>query len=104
MSGTVNVVCYKNKKLSNGNSPLMIRISKDRKTKYKSLGISVNPNHWDFDKNKPKPNCPNKDYILKIIVDKEAEYQKRIFELKAEDKEFMRISAHTHPLFPEKTR
>ena len=88
MSVTVNVICFRGKKLSNGESPLMLRISKDRKTKYKSLGISVNPIHWDFDKNKPKPNCPNRDYILKIIIDKEAEYQKKILEFKAEDKEF----------------
>ena len=66
----------------------MIRICKDRKLKYKSLGISVNPIHWDFDKNRPKPNCPERDYILKIIIDKEAEYQKKILELKAEEKEF----------------
>jgi site-specific recombinase XerD len=88
MITTVNVICFRGKKLSNGESPLMIRVSKDRKTKYKSLGISVNPNHWDFDKNKPKTNCPNRDYILKIIIDKEAEYQKKILELKAEEKEF----------------
>jgi site-specific recombinase XerD len=88
MSTTVNVVCYRNKKLKNGESPLMLRICKDRKTKYKSLGISINPIYWDFEKNRPKPNCPNKDYILKIIIDSEAEYQKKILELRAEDKEF----------------
>lgn len=88
MSATVNVVCYRNKKLSNGESPIMIRVCKDRKTKYKSLGISVNPIYWDFEKNKPKTNCPNKDLILKIILDKEAELQKQILELKADDKEF----------------
>jgi hypothetical protein len=37
MSTTVNVVCYRNKKLSKGESPLMLIICKDRKTKYKSL-------------------------------------------------------------------
>lgn len=88
MSTTVNVVCYKNKKLSNGESPLMLRICMNRKSKYKSLGISVNPQFWDFDKNRPKSNCPNKDLILKIILDKEAEYQKKILELKSEDQEF----------------
>ncbi|NDW10494.1 site-specific integrase [Dysgonomonas sp. 520] len=88
MSATINVVCYRNKKLANGDSPLMLRVCKDRKTKYKSIGISINPIYWDFDKNRPKSNCPNKDYILKIIIDKEAEYQKKILELKADDKEF----------------
>jgi len=66
----------------------MIRVCKDRKTKYKSLGISVNPIYWDFNKNRPKTNCPNKDYLLKIILDKETEYQKIILGLIAEDKEF----------------
>jgi site-specific recombinase XerD len=88
MSITVNVICFRGKKLSNGESPIMIRVCKDRKTKYKSLGISVKEELWDFDKNKPKPNCPNRDYILKIIIDKEAEYQKKILELKAENKDF----------------
>lgn len=88
MSTTVNVVCYRNKTLKNGESPLMLRVCKDRKTKYKSLGISVNPINWDFERNRPKSNCPNRDYILKIILDKEAEYQKKILELKADDKEF----------------
>jgi site-specific recombinase XerD len=66
----------------------MLCVSKDRKRKYQSLGISVNPEHWDFTKNKPKPNCPNKDLIIKIILDKELEFQKQILELKSEDKEF----------------
>ncbi|MDL2289867.1 site-specific integrase [Paludibacteraceae bacterium OttesenSCG-928-F17] len=88
MSATVSVVCYRNKKLSNGESPLMIRISKDRKTKYKSLGLSLHPDYWDFKKNRPKLNCPNRDYILKIIIDKEAEYQKQILELMSDNKEF----------------
>ena len=88
MSTTVNVVCYRNKTLSNGNSPLMLRVCKDRKTKYQSLGISVNPTHWDFQKNKPKANCPNRELILKIILEKEAEFQKQILELQSEDKDF----------------
>jgi hypothetical protein len=88
MITTVNVLCYKSKVLKNGESPLMLCICKDRKRKYQSLGISIKPEYWDFQKNKPKPNCPNKDLILKIILDKEATFQKQILELKAEDKEY----------------
>jgi site-specific recombinase XerD len=66
----------------------MLRVCKDRKTKYQSLSVSINPTYWDFDKNKPKPNCPNRDYILKIIADKEATFQKRILEFQADEKEF----------------
>ncbi|MDR2146470.1 MAG: site-specific integrase [Tannerella sp.] len=88
MSTTISVICYKSKTLANGDNPLMIRVCKDRKTKYQSLGISVNPDHWDFEKNKPKPNCPNKELILKIILQKEMDFQKQILELKSEDREF----------------
>lgn len=35
----------------------MLRVTKDRKLKYVSLGISVNPEHWDFSKNIPKLEC-----------------------------------------------
>ncbi len=88
MKATINIICYKSKTLSNGENPLMIRVCKDNKVKYKSIGISIKSEYWDFKKNRPKSNCPNKDYILKIIIDKEAEYQKRILEFKAEEKEF----------------
>ena len=46
MDATISVVCYKSKTLSNGEHPLMLRISKDGKKKYQSLGISVNPKFW----------------------------------------------------------
>ena len=78
MNAIVNIVCYRQKTLKNGEHPLMIRVSKDGKKKYKSIGISVHPDHWDFQKNKPKNHCPNKDIILKIILDKEVEFQKEI--------------------------
>lgn len=88
MSETVNILCYKSKTLSNGEHPLMLCICKDRRRKYKSLGVSVHPDYWDFSKNRPKPNCPNRELILKIILDKELELRRQILELKAEDKEF----------------
>ena len=36
MNATVNVVCYTSKILSNGEHPLMLRICKDGKKKYRS--------------------------------------------------------------------
>ena len=60
MNACVSVVCYKSKTLSNGENPLMLQVSKGGKRKYQSLGISINPKYWDFTRNKPKPNCPNK--------------------------------------------
>ncbi len=70
MKASISVVCYKSKTLSNGENPLMLQISKDGKRRYKSLGISLNPKFWDFNKNKPKPNCPDAELIQKIILNK----------------------------------
>ena len=88
MNATINVVCYKWKTLANGEYPLMLRICKDGKKKYQSLGISVLPRYWDFTRNKPKPNCPNKEYIQKIILDKQTELQQRMLEFNSEQKEY----------------
>ena len=88
MDATISVVCYKSKTLSNGEHPLMLRISKDGKKKYQSLGISVNPKFWDFQKNKPKPKCPNLEYLQKIILDKKLELQKKMLEIKSDQKEY----------------
>ena len=87
MNTSVSVVYYKNKTLSNGEHPLMLRITKDRKSKYQSLGISIPPQFWDFEKNQPKRNCPNKDAILRLITEKTKEYQEQLIELKIENKD-----------------
>lgn len=66
----------------------MLRVTKDRKRKYVSLGISLNPEHWDFSKNQPKADCPNREYIELLIADKIKEYSAKIIELKATNQEF----------------
>lgn len=88
MNVTANIVCYKSKTLSNGEHPLMIRVCKDGKKKYKSLGVSVNPKFWNFEKNILKPNCPNYEYLSKIIADKASELSEEIVKLKSEHKNF----------------
>ena len=95
MNATVNIICYKSKTLSNGEHPLMLRVCKDGKKKFQSLGISVLPNHWDFKKNRPKNDCPNKDIILKIILEKEIEYQKEILEMISIQKDYTAASLIT---------
>ncbi len=88
MNTSISVVCYKSKTLANGENPLMLQICKDRKRKYKSLGLSVNKKFWDFKKNRPKPNCPNGEYIQQIILNKTAELQRQILNYGVEEKEF----------------
>ena len=70
----------------------MLRVTKDRKLKYVSLGISLNPANWDFSKNEPKADCPNREYIEMLIADKIKEYSAKIIELKATNQEFTSTS------------
>ena len=88
MNATVNVVFYKHKTLFNGEHPLRIGVSKNQKTKYKSLGLSVHPDHWDFEKNRPKLHCPNRELLFKTILEREAEFQEEILELTSMQKEY----------------
>ncbi|GFI06859.1 tyrosine recombinase XerD [Muribaculaceae bacterium] len=88
MSETVKVVCYKSKTLSDGKHPLMVRVCKDGKKKYQSLGISILPSQWNFKKNEPNDNCPNRDEIRLLIQQRLFELQKTILSKKIEGKEF----------------
>lgn len=88
MDATVNVLCYKSKTLSDGSHPLMLCVTKDGKRKYQSLKVSILPQFWDFTKNKPKRNCPNKEFIQKLINDKIEEYTQQILEFTVEQKDF----------------
>ena len=66
----------------------MIRLCKDGKKKYVSLGVAVLPQFWDFEKNRPKRNCPNKIVIDKLIASKMAEYNALVVDMMAERKEY----------------
>jgi len=88
MNATVNVLCYKSKTLSNGENPLMLRICKDGKKKYQSLKISINPQFWDFEKDKPKRNCPNREFIEELISSSIEKVRKQILELNAGGKDY----------------
>ena len=70
----------------------MLRVTKDRKRKYVSLGISVNPEHWDFSKNQPKSDCPNREFIELMIAEKLKAYNSTIIELKATNQDFTSTS------------
>lgn len=89
MSATgVNVLLYRSKTLANGEHPLMLCVTKERRRKYVSMGISLAARYWDFDKNRPKRNCPNRIYIEKYIADKQREYADKVIELTCEEKAF----------------
>ena len=88
MKASTEVVCYKYKPLKDGTLPLMLRVTKDRKRKYVSLGLSLHEKFWDFEKGKPKRNCPNKEQIERLIAAKTAEYNDLIVEMTAQQREY----------------
>lgn len=92
MSTTISVVCYKSKVLKNNESPLMLRICKDGRRKYESIGISILPSLWDFKQNKPTRKCPNKEYIERLIAEKVKVYTDKVIEFKSQEKEFTATS------------
>lgn len=100
---TVDVICYKYKPLKTGELPLKIRICKDRKTRYINLGVSTKPEHWDFEKNQPKPSCPNREMLEKLISNKISDVRSKIVELKSENKEFSATTLVEKVSNPSKT-
>ena len=92
MKTSLNVLCYTSKTLSNGEHPIMICVNQNRKRKYSSLGISIQAKFWDFEKGKPKPNCPNRIQIEQLILKKTKEVMDKIARLEAENKEYSATS------------
>ena len=81
MEATISVICNKFKILKNGESPIMVRVAKDGKRSMKSLGVSVNPIYWDFSKNTPKKNCPNRAMLMQLISQTLIEHRSNVFQL-----------------------
>lgn len=88
MNGTIKVLCYKSKTLSNGEHPLMLCVCKDNKRKYQSLGISVRAEHWDFRSNLPNDKCPDRERIIILINEKVNEIQRVALDKKIAGKDF----------------
>lgn len=57
-TATVKAVYYTSKTLSDGSHPFVIRITKNRKLKYISTGISLHPNFWNNAKKEIRRNYP----------------------------------------------
>lgn len=85
---TINVILYKSKTLSNGEHPIMLRVSKNRVRKYISLQISCNLKDWDTKSNLPKKNHPNKAVIDSIIAKSIKAHKDKLMDYKHEGKDF----------------
>ena len=77
LTTSVEAICFNYRPKKDNTYPIMLRLTKSGKRKYASLGVSVKEEHWDFKKNTPKRNCPDRDFILSIIEKRIAEYRAR---------------------------
>ena len=64
---SIDVILYTSKVLKNGEHPIMVRLIKDRKPKYISVGVGCSKDLWDSKKNLPSKKHPlSKELIIKI--------------------------------------
>ena len=57
----------------NGQSPLFLRFTINRKSKFVSLGISALPEHWNNEKQIIRSECPDNSTLNAIIKSKHME-------------------------------
>ena len=88
MEATVTAICYKAKILKDGTSPVMVRICKDGKRKYKSLGIAIHPKFWNFRSNLLKGSCPDYERLQLIINEEVGKIKRAILDNRIAGKEF----------------
>jgi integrase/recombinase XerD len=70
---------------ANGEAPLYVRIIKDRKPKYKSLGIYIDPKHWDEIGMKVKKSYPNSVRANNLIAQRIATLNDSLLRLETEE-------------------
>lgn len=81
----IKVVLRTGKINKQGQSPLMLRFTHDRTTKFVALGLSVEPHYWDKDTELMLPTCPERITLQSQIDRTLAGYHKKIQRLEALD-------------------
>lgn len=88
MKAKIDLIGENHRPSANGEIPLSIRITQNKKRKYIRIGINIQPQYWDSKKNKLRPNCPDREYLDNIITEKLSKYQKQILEFQTIAKEY----------------
>ena len=83
----------------NGKSPLFLRFTHTRKSKFISLGVSVLPEHWDYEKQIICSECPENSMLNAVIKSKQEEYLKQVTRL-----EILEIEVNFDTLFGAKSK
>ncbi|OQA98524.1 MAG: hypothetical protein BWY22_00847 [Bacteroidetes bacterium ADurb.Bin217] len=78
---SIKVILYTSKTLKNGEHPIMLRVIKNRKSKYISVGHSCDLRLWDMKNERPKKSHPNKRLLDILIETKIQEAHKNLLSL-----------------------
>jgi site-specific recombinase XerD len=78
---SIKLILRNNKLDKTGEAPLYLRIIKDRKTKFISLSLKLNPNEWDEDKQKVKKNHSNSTRLNAYLSQKVADARGEVADL-----------------------
>jgi len=83
---SVKVLLMEEKINKAGKAPVYLRITKDRKHKYISIGLRVKPEEWNADKGRVKKPHPNMAQANAFIASKESEAEGVALDLQRESK------------------
>ena len=78
---SIKLILRHNKLDKSGDAPLYIRVIKDRKTKFISLGVKLNPKVWDEDKQIVKKKHTNSTRLNAFLSQKVADAQGEVADL-----------------------
>jgi len=83
---SVKLIYRDDKENSDGESPLYIRIIKDRKTRFISTGIKLKSMYWDDENKRVRKSYTNSTRMNAFIANKLAEAQDKALEMEIKDK------------------
>ena len=84
----LKLVLYSSKTLSNGQHPIMFRITKERKCKYIATGFSAKTNQWDEKNSSPSAKHPKRAEIETYISIESRKIEKGFMELYMDEKPY----------------
>lgn len=82
---TVKIILRKDKLKENGEMPVYLRVTKNRRTKYISLQLNVLPELWDSEKGRVKKGYPNSVRVNRFLSQKEADARGVSVDMEAQD-------------------
>ncbi|MCU0338563.1 MAG: phage integrase SAM-like domain and Arm DNA-binding domain-containing protein, partial [Spirosomaceae bacterium] len=98
---TVKAILYTHQPLQSGEFPIYLRITKDRKSRYVSLGFSCKKELWDEPKSLPKKKHPLYNEITVAIEKVKLEANRKILNLQNNDQDYSTEELKTD-LLPDK--